>query len=191
MKKIGAIIAMTFLAVAAETPAFAQRAPAPAPGMWAISGSVGASAPKDASLDKGLDLAVNVENYLSSRVSIRGQLGGSSWNIVGRAFTGDVKPLRLDGNLVYNWEGGEWHPYVTAGVGMYDYRSSLSGNVNGSDTKAGIDAGGGIEYFFRRRTTLTGEVLYHGVGAFNGLVTTYNSGSFWTFDVGLKAYLRR
>jgi hypothetical protein len=189
MRNIGVIITMTFLAIAVQTPAFAQRAPAP--GMWAISGAVGASVPKDASLDNGVDLAVNIENYLSSRVSIRGQLGGSSWNIIGRAFTGDVKPLRLDGNLVYNWEGGAWHPYVTAGVGMYDYRSSLSGNVSGSDTKAGIDAGGGIEYFFRRRTTLTGEVLYHGVGAFNGVVTTYNSGSFWTFDIGLKAYLRR
>ncbi len=190
MRNIGVIITMTFLAIAAETPAFAQHAP-PATGMWAISGAVGASVPKDASLDNGVDLALNLENYLSSRVSIRGQLGGSSWNIVGRGFTGDVKPVRLDGNLVYNWEGGAWHPYLTAGVGVYDYRSSLSGNVSGSDTKAGVDAGGGIEYFFRRRTTLTGEVLYHGVGAFNVPVATINSGSFWTIDVGIKAYLRR
>jgi hypothetical protein len=34
-------------------------------------------------------------------------------------------------------------------------------------------------------------VLYHKVGAFNAPVTTFNDGSFWTIDVGLKAYLGR
>ena len=188
MRNIVVLLAITFISVAAETPAFAQRAPTA--GMWAVGGAIGAAVPTDASLDKGLDVSVTVENYLTSRVSIRGQLGGSSWNILGRGFTGDVKPLRLDGNIVYNWEHGAWHPHLTGGVGLYDYRSALSGNVNGSDTKAGLDVGGGIEYFFRRRTTFTAEALYHGVGAFNAPVTTFNSGSFWTIDVGIKAYLR-
>src|SRR5262249_10226406 len=62
----------------AITPALAQRAPAP--GMGAIGGSIGASLPRDPSLDKGLDLAVNIEGYLTSRVSVRGQLGGSWWD---------------------------------------------------------------------------------------------------------------
>jgi hypothetical protein len=39
----------------------------------------------------------------------------------------------------YNWEGGVWHPYVTAGLGMYHYRSTISGALNGADTDAGID----------------------------------------------------
>jgi hypothetical protein len=174
---------------AAATPAFAQRAPAP--GMWAVGGSIGATAPADPSLDNGLEVAANLERYLTSRVSVRGQLGGSSWDIVGRGFAGAVKPVRLDGNLVYNWEGGVWHPYVTAGLGIYHYRSMISGALNGADTDAGVNVGGGIEYFFSRRATFTGEALYHRVGAFNTPVATFNEGSFWSFDVGLKAYIRR
>jgi hypothetical protein len=178
-----------FTSAAVVTPAFAQRAPSP--GMWAIGGSIGVTVPSDASLDDGLEVAGNLEGYLTSRVSVRGQFGGSSWDIVGRGFTGSVKPVRLDGNIVYNWEGGVWHPYVTAGLGVYHYRSTISGALNGGDTDAGVNVGGGIEYFFRRRATLTGEVLYHRVGSFNTPVATFNEGSFWSFDVGLKAYIRR
>ena len=159
--------------------------------MWAVGGSLGSTAPADPSLDNGLELAGNLEGYLTSRVSVRGQLGVSSWNIVGRNFTGSVSPVRLDGNIVYNWEGGAWHPYVTGGVGMYHYRSTISGTLNGADTDAGFDVGAGIEYFFRRRTTLTAEALYHQVDAFYTPVTTFNKGSFWSFDFGLKAYIRR
>jgi hypothetical protein len=61
---------------------------------------------------------------------------------------------------------------------------------NGADTAAGFDVGAGIEYFFRRRTTFTGETLYHRVGAFNTPVTIFNEGSFWPIDVGLKAYIK-
>jgi hypothetical protein len=182
-------VIIVLLLSCAATPALAQRAPAA--GMWAVAGSIGASVPTDDSLDKGLDLAVDLEGYLTSRVSVRGQVGGSWWDIVGRTFTGTVKPVRLDGNLVYNWEGGVWHPYVTAGVGMYRYKSTIGSALEGSDTKAGVDLGGGIEYFFRRRATVTGEVLYHKVDAFNSPVTTFNDGSFWSIDLGLKAYFGR
>jgi len=173
----------------AAAPAFAQRTPTP--GMWAVGGAIGASLPTDASLDKGLDVAVSVEGYLTSRVSVRGQLGGSWWDIVGRGFTGTVTPLRLDGNVVYNWEGGAIHPFVTGGVGMYRYRSEIGAGPDTSDTKAGFNVGGGIEYFLTRRATVTGEALYHKTGAFNTRVATFNDGSFWTLGVGLKAYLGR
>jgi hypothetical protein len=190
MRRTVLLLTVGFITSAtAATPAFAQRAPAP--GMWAVGGSIGATVPADASLDNELEVAGNIEGYLTSRVSVRGQLGGSSWDIVGRGFTGAVKPVRLDGNVVYNWEGGVWHPYVTAGLGMYHYRSTISGALNGADTDAGVNVGGGIEYFFRRRVTFTGEALYHRVGSFNTPVTIFNEGSFWSFDVGLKAYIKR
>jgi len=170
----------------------AQRAPArasmPDAGTWAIGGSLGVSLPADPSLDKGLDVAGTVEGYLTPRVSVRGQLGGAWWDITGRHFTGTVKPLYLDGNLVYNWEGGALHPYVTAGVGMYKYRSTESGVVDGSDTKAGFNLGGGLEYFFTRDATVTGEALYHKVGAFNTPLAVFTDGSFWSLSIGLKKY---
>jgi outer membrane protein with beta-barrel domain len=180
-------ILLTFAIVFAAKPAAAQRR-VPDAGMWAVGGSIGATVPKDASLQNGLEVAGNLEGYLTPRVSIRGQIGATWWDITGRNFTGTVKPVFFDGNIVYNWEGGVWHPYVTAGVGAYRFKSSINPNVEGSDTKAGFDVGGGIEYFFTRDATITGELLYHKVDSFNSPVTTFNDGSFWSFSVGAKKY---
>jgi len=96
----------------------------------------------------------------------------------------------VDGNVVYNWEGGAVHPYVTAGVGMYRFHTE-TGAREGSDTKVGLDVGGGIEYFFTRHATMTGELLYHKVDGFNTPITTFADGSFWSFAIGAKAYLGR
>jgi opacity protein-like surface antigen len=159
--------------------------------MWAFGASVGAGLPADPSLDNGLDLAANLERYLTSRVSIRGQIGRDWWDVTGRHFTGTVGPLRLDGNVVYNWEGGAIHPYVTGGIGMYRYRSTIAGAPDGSDTHAGFNLGGGLEYFFTRRATITGEALYHKVDAFNTPVATFTDGSFWSINIGMKAYFGR
>ena len=176
-----------------STPAFAQsrsRAAARVPNSssWAIGGSVGVGLPADPSLDKGLDAAGEIEGYVTPRVSIRGQFGASWWDITGRHFTGTIKPLYLDGNIVYNWEGGAWHPYVTGGVGMYHFASSESGAPDSGDTKAGVNIGGGIEYFFAHDATVTGEALYHKVGAFNTPLTVFADGSFWTISIGVKKY---
>jgi hypothetical protein len=154
--------------------------------MWAIGGSVGVAAPTDASLSSGFDLAGNV-GLSTSRVSVRGQVSGAWWDVVGRGFTGTISPFVFDGNLVYNWEGGKWHPFVTGGVGAYHYSSHIDHGTDGGDTKFGGDFGGGVEYFFTRRSTITGEGLYHAVGAFNSPAATFD-GSFWTFRAGLKHY---
>ena len=160
----------------------------PATGEWAAGASIGAAVPADPSLQNGIELSGNVENYLTPRVSIRGQLGGSWNDITGRNFSGTVTPIYIDGNVVYNWEGGNIHPYVTGGIGLYRFHSSVNGAPDGADTKAGLDAGGGIELFFTRRSVMTAELLYHKVGAFASPVTTFNDGSFWRFAIGAKTY---
>jgi outer membrane protein with beta-barrel domain len=166
----------------------AAAARAPAPGMVAVGASIGADLPMDPSLDNGLDVAGTIEGYLTSRVSVRGQVGAGWWDIVGHRFTGQVKPIYFDGNLVYNWEGGAIHPYVTAGLGMYKFRSTEAGAVEGSDTKAGFNIGGGLEYFFTPRATFTGEALYHKVEGFNTPLAGFGDGSFWRLALGMKAY---
>jgi opacity protein-like surface antigen len=94
--------------------------------------------------------------------------------------------LYVDGNLVYNWEGGVVHPYVTAGVGLYHYRFDIP-RAETTDNKFGADLGGGLEYFLNRRVTLTGELLYHAVSSpVHGLVDF--EPRFWSFGVGLKRY---
>jgi hypothetical protein len=153
--------------------------------MLAVGASVGADIPSDASLDKGLDIAGTIEGYLTSRVSIRGQVGAAWWDVVGRGFSGTVKPFYADGNVVYNWEGGVLHPYVTAGIGMYRFRLD---SLDGSDTKAGFNVGGGFEYFFTPRATFTGEALYHKVDSFATPRGTFGDGSFWRIAMGMKAY---
>ena len=181
-----------------SVPAMAQRrpaprarvapAPTPAPGMWAIGGSLGAAAPTDDSLNNGIDLAGNIERFLTSRFSVRGQIGTSWWDIQGRHFTGTISPFFADANAVYNWEGGAIHPYVTAGVGVYHFHASESATQDRSDTKPGVNFGGGLDYFLDRRTTLGGELLYHKVGAFDSPLATFPDGSFWRFGLGLKRY---
>jgi hypothetical protein len=156
--------------------------------MWAIGGSVGAGVPSDPSLGNGFDLAGNLEGYVTPRVSIRAQLGGTWLDVVGRHFTGTINPVFLDGNLVYNWEGGAVHPFVTGGVGMYRYRSLIDGAAAMTDTRPGVDVGGGVELFYHRRTAMTAEALYHAVSQVNSPVTTFNQGQFWTFGVGVKQY---
>jgi hypothetical protein len=168
------------------SPLLAQRR-APDTGMVGVGVSAGVDIPSAAALDKGLDLAANIEGYLTPRVSVRGQLGGAWWDIVGQRFTGTVKPLYVDGNIVYNWEGGAVHPYVTAGIGMYRFRFEQAG-LEGSDTKAGFNFGGGVEYFFTPRATVTGEALYHKVDAFATPVTAFGDGSFWRIAMGMKTY---
>src|SRR5260221_9259660 len=88
--------------VATQTAA-QSRSPVPNTGMLAVSGSIGVSPPTDASFQNGVELTGAVEGYLTPRVSIRGQVAGSSWDITGRGFRGSTKPFMMDGNLVYNW----------------------------------------------------------------------------------------
>jgi hypothetical protein len=188
------VVSGLLLSLLAASPAAAQRrtAPvarrAPAPGMIGVGASIGADIPADSALDRGLDVAGTIEGYLTSRVSIRGQVGAAWWDIVGHTFPGTVKPIYFDGNIVYNWEGGAVHPYVTAGIGMYKFRSTEAGSVEGSDTKAGFNVGGGLEFFFTPRATFTGEALYHKVDGFNTPLARFGDGSFWRLAMGMKAY---
>lgn len=175
---------LTVALVLSAAPVFAQRTPSK--GMAAVTAAIGAGKPNDNSLDNGFDLAISLDGYLTSRVSVRGQLGASWWDVQNRGFAGTVKPVRFDGNLVYNWEGGVWHPFVTAGPGVYSFKSTTGGR-DGRDTHIGANFGGGLEYFFRRRTTITAEALYHAVPSFDTAFATFD-GSYWTIDIGLKGY---
>jgi hypothetical protein len=192
MRSLLIVTAIGGAIVLLASPAAAQQRGAqfrtPAPGMWGLGGSIGAAGPSDDSFQNGFDLAGNIERYLTSRVSIRGQLGASWWDIQGRGFGGTITPFFADANAVYNWEGGAVHPYVTGGIGVYHYHASETGTQDRSDTKPGVNVGGGVELFFNRETTLTGELLYHKVGAFDSPLTTFQDGSFWRFGFGLKRY---
>lgn len=189
MRTSGFVLIVGLMTLASAASASAQRR-VPAAGMWAIGASTGAAGPSDASLETGLQLAGTVERYLTPRLSIRGQVGTSWWDITGRNFTGTVTPTFFDGNVVYNWEGGNVHPFVTGGVGLYHFHASEGATRDRSDNEPGFNVGGGAEIFFTRRATLTAELGYHKVGEIDTPLATFTDGSFWRFGVGAKLYLR-
>jgi opacity protein-like surface antigen len=176
--------------VATSAAAQERSGPVPAPGMIGVGASVATSWPGDPSFTGGLSLAANAEGYLTRRVSIRGQVNGAWWDIQGRGFNGTTSPLALDANVVYNFEGGRIHPFVTGGVGLYRYRFE-EGATNSSANKAGLDVGGGVEYFVQRHLTMTGELLFHDPASpVQSRATIYNTTNYWTFTVGVKKYFR-
>jgi len=195
MRRSSVVLTAAALVLTIAAPAFAQqrqqarqaRRPVPDKGMAAVGVSVGAALPNEPSFTNGWDLAANVEGYLTPRVSVRGQLSGAWWDIFGHSYPGTVDPLVLDGNLVYNFEHGVWHPYLTGGVGMYHYRFT-EGSTTSSDTKAGFNLGGGVEFFLSRHDTVTGEVLSHIVpGDAHGALNVYKP-DFWSIMFGYKRY---
>jgi hypothetical protein len=125
-------------------------------------------------------------------------------------FRSGLRPLVFNVNLVYNWERGVWHPYITGGLGLYRYTSAISagalldpalrdqlialgldptqsaGRVEVSDNKLGANLGGGIEHVLTRRSTIVGDFRYHAVGNIGALAPV--EGSFVRLSVGLKRY---
>jgi opacity protein-like surface antigen len=171
--------------VAVSASPVAAQGRVPATGVWAIGGTAGAAMPSNAGLDNGFELTGSLERYLSPRVSIRGLLGAAWLEPTFRS--GTLTPLFVTGNAVYNWEGGAVHPYVTGGVGVYRFNSSIGDR---SDTEPGFNAGAGLEYFFTRTAAITWELAYHKVGALDTPLGTFDDGSFWRFGMGAKVYWR-
>jgi opacity protein-like surface antigen len=130
-------------------------------GSTAAGFDVGAFVPKDSAFESSLVLSALYEYYLTPRVSLRTEFGWADPSFK-REGSDSLRqlPLRLDVN--YNWEGGKWHPFVGAGVGAYFLQSKDNGQSFGdSETSAGFNLGGGIEYFLTRNLTLKGEGRYH------------------------------
>src|SRR5262245_3232746 len=160
----------------------------PEQGTIAVAGSVSPTRTDSAFLDNDLGFEGNVEGYLSRNVSLRAQAGTASWDITGLSFDGTLRPIYGLANVVVGWNAADWRPYVTGGGGLYRYQFTEAG-VDGHNTKAGYDVGGGVEYFFSPEATVTFETLFHRVE----LVPTNRAalgfrGSFWAFSVGAKKY---
>jgi opacity protein-like surface antigen len=60
--------------------------------------------------------------------------------------TGSQSILSALGNASYHFPVGPIKPYVTAGLGAYNIKSSATGFPDASTTKFGIDGGLGIEF---------------------------------------------
>lgn len=131
----------------------------PAEGTVALGGDIGVFVPQE-DLETSLTLAGFAEFYMTPRVSVRGTLGWANPDF--ETIPGSLRQVRLVGNLLYNWERVEWHPFVTAGAGAYFVQPRRGGDpLDDTETKAGFNLGGGIEYFTSRTLSIKGEGLYH------------------------------
>ena len=188
-------IAMLTVVVATwSIPVLAQTRPGPEgtsrmpdTGTIAVGASGSMAITRAPDLSNGFELGATAERYFTPRLALRGQVGGAWTDILGHTFSGTASPLRVTGNVVYNWEGGKWHPFATAGAGLYRYRFVEDDRVS-ADNTLGANLGGGVEYFFTGRDTITGEVMVHFVpGRTNSLLADYDP-RFWTIAAGYKRY---
>jgi len=192
----GSVIALVMLASSAAPtsaqvvqarPLQSQSQAVPDRGMSALGVSLGLSSPGDDRLENGLVLSVWGEHYMTRRVSFRGMVSGNWWGVIDGPEEDGVSPISAKVNLVYNWERGKWHPYATAGLGVYKFRFTED-DIDSSATTFGFNIGGGAEYFVRLKDTLVVEALIHPIvgdvdSRFNSYIPWY-----WTLSGGYKKY---
>jgi opacity protein-like surface antigen len=155
----------------------------PDTGMSAFEGSFGALFPEDP-LDTDLTLQGAYQYFFAPRTGLRTTLGWADPNFKGSG--NSLRQVRVTLDLLYNWEGGRWHPFVGAGAGAYFIQHRVGGQAVGpSGTRPGLNVNGGVEYFMTRRVTLKGEAAYHIVS--QGNLPWSPSGL--ALMVGLKRYL--
>jgi outer membrane protein W len=148
--------------------ATAQEARVPHEGSTAVGLDVGMFIPSNDLFDDALLVNMLYEYYVTPRVSLRTAFSWTDPNFGGGSIQSlRQMPLRVDVN--YNWEHGKWHPFVGTGVGAYFMQFKNNGESFGdSETKVGLNAGGGIEYFLHRAVTLKGEARYHSIANVRG-----------------------
>src|SRR5215216_6754248 len=146
MRFVVVLCSIALLDLAAIRPAAAQT---PNTGMIAAGADIGVLFPDEA-FEKTITIDATGEYYVTPRISIRGLFGWASPGFENRT-EDHFRQVRLLFNGVYNWERGVWHPYATAGAGAYFVRQTFDNRDDpDSETRGGINFGGGVEYFTSR-----------------------------------------
>ena len=161
-------------------PASAQT---PDTGLIGVGADIGVFFP-DAAFEKTFTFDGFGEYYWTPRISFRGMFSYASPGFENRT-EDHFRQARFLFNASYNWEYGVFHPFVTAGAGFYFVRELLDGAVDpDSDTRGGLNFGGGGEYFIGERASIKGEgrfdVVSHPAG--------FPDATGFSLTVGYKRY---
>ena len=127
----------------------------------AAGAEAGFFAPVDDDLELSPIVGGTFDYYLTPRLSIR---PGIAWLDPAYDFDDEdsVRQVRIGADLLYNWERGRWHPFVGGGLSLSSLRLKDNGVAFGdSEHQLGVSGLGGVEYFFRRRTSLKFEGRAH------------------------------
>jgi hypothetical protein len=174
-----AAVAMTMVLWSGSA-AEAQRVPNTA--MSALEVSVGVFLPGDP-LDTAFTVQGGYQYFFTPRVGLRGNLGWTNPSFMGTGST--MRQIRTGADLIYNWEGGRWHPFVGAGGGAYFLQPRAGGQSFGpSGTQGGVNLLGGVEHFVGPLFTIKGEAAYHWISQGN----LPWSASGLALTVGVKRY---
>ena len=174
------ILSACFLAVAASA---AAQGRVPGTDSGAIGGEVGVLLPRSEALSSGAVLEGFYEYYFTPRTSVRVGLGWARLSY-DRDDEDSLRTLRVPADIVYNWEGGQVHPFVGAGLGVYFVQPNENGESAGdSETKLGATILGCVEFFTGRTVAVKGEARYHLLGDAFGV----NPGGL-AATIGIKTY---
>jgi hypothetical protein len=174
------LLSVFMLGIAASTASAQARVPDA--GMVGVSGSVGIIVPKEP-FDADLALAGAVDFYLTPRLSLRPGVMWADPDV--EAHDESLRRVGLLFDVIYNWEGGKWHPFVGGGVGAYFFQPRAFGQSFRDDEKnIGGMVGGGVEYFATRTTTIKGEAQYQ----FIDQGSLPQSPSAFVLMIGVKKY---
>ncbi|HYT68599.1 MAG TPA: outer membrane beta-barrel protein [Vicinamibacterales bacterium] len=177
------LLGLTLIMGLVPAMAFAQGR-MPHKGAAAIGGEVGVFLPKEDALTRGPALEGFYEYYLSARDSVRLGVGWANPKFEHEK-SDSLRQIRVGVDLVHNWEGGQVHPFVGAGVGTYFLQFRDNGhNVGDSETKVGGTIFGGAEFFTSNTVSVKGEARYHIVSKINdfnpsGLALTFGVKSYF------------
>jgi hypothetical protein len=148
-----------------------------------VGADVGIFMPHQEGMSTGPAINGFFEHYLTARDSLRLEVGWANpHNSVDDDST--MRQVDIAGNLIHNWEGGQVHPFVGAGLGVYWLQPRFDGdNVGSHATKFGGSILGGAEFFMSKTFALKGEARYH-------IVTKsgpYDPSGF-ALSIGVKSY---
>jgi hypothetical protein len=155
----------------------------PDTGLIGAGASAGVLFPDEA-LEKTVTIDLFGEYYVTPRISVRGMFGWASPGFENRT-EDHFRQVKLLFNGVYNWEFVEWHPFVTVGAGAYFVRELRDGLEDpDSETRGGINFGGGTEYFLTDLMTVKGEIRWDIVSHPTG----FPDASGFAVTLGFKRY---
>ena len=165
----------------------------PAEGAVAVGGAAGIFFPSEDGLESAPHLEGQFQYQFSPRLGVRFGVGWTDTDF-DREDEDSLRQVRLGADVIYNWERGAWHPYATAGIGWYRFRLTdefIDDDDLETESRFGVNLGGGIEYFFTRRDTFTSELQFHLIpGDFDGLLSGYDA-NYWSWSAVYKHYFGR
>ena len=109
-----------------------------------------------------------LEYYVTPRAGVRGTMGWAS-PAFERNDEDSQRQIKLALDLLYNWEYGKVHPFVSGGGGVWFLQEKDNGEDFGDgETAGGLTFGAGLDYFITRSAAMKFEGRYDWVAVDDG-----------------------